>query len=61
MNGKKARKLRRRAYNMTKGMVNTAYTRDPVTSAIVLVPNCTRSVYHKLKKQYLERKRRTNG
>lgn len=60
MNGKKARRLRQRAYNMTKGMVNTAYTRDPVSSATVLVENCTRAVYHKLKKQYLERKR-NNG
>jgi hypothetical protein len=58
MNQKKARKLRRRAYNRTKGLVNTAYVENAATGAKELIPECTRAVYQKLKKEYLEKIRR---
>jgi hypothetical protein len=50
MNAKLCKKLRQIAIDQTKGKVNTAYTRDRATNAVVLKPNCTRYVYHQLKK-----------
>lgn len=57
MNGKKARKLRRKAYNQTKGMILTAYAKNNDTGAEELIPDCTRKIYQNAKKEYLKRKR----
>lgn len=51
MNVKLAKKLRRQARKITKGLVLTDYRRNANTNSLELVPDCTRFVYKQLKKQ----------
>lgn len=61
MNSKKAKKLRHRAFSLTVGQPNVKY--EGVAPDFlnengerILVPECTKAVYKKLKKQYMNRK-----
>jgi len=57
MNQKKSKKLRKRARGMTVGLPEKEYE-TAFTGAAVLTQNCTRGVYQRLKKEYLEKKRK---
>ncbi len=56
MNGKKARLFRQKALHMTIGMPYAEYTTGDGGESI-LTDTCTKGVYRKLKKEYLEKKR----
>ena len=50
MNAKLAKKLRKHAKTITKGLIITDHRRNPNSNALEVVPTCTRFVYKKLKK-----------
>nr|DAG58237.1 MAG TPA: hypothetical protein [Caudoviricetes sp.] len=53
MNGKKARALREMARRITVGAKETAYcARKNNPKTFLLAPDCTRSYYQRMKKEY---------